>query len=190
MAGKYWRKLVLQCHAENETDPNYGCTVAAGDFIDAPNADTQYLSNYIGTATTPGTGRRPHLWAWHAYFAGRPGTPGNEAEARLRHFLTRTASGSDYAANGPRVWLTEQGGQINNGSAFINDEPGASDDIWRLTPLISRYSRITRFYYYQLMKNPVGPFDSGLFAPNYGTRPNMYCAYARNASPGNRFCTP
>lgn len=188
LAGKYWRKLLLQCREEEQLDPDYGCAVAAGDFIDFANADTKYLTQYLGTALTPGTGRRPHLWAWHAYVAGAPGDKGNLAEERLRNFLARTKTGADYASDGPRVWLTEQGGQINNGSAFINTEQTASDDIWRLTPLVARYPRITRSYYYQLMKNATSEFDSGLFEPNYGIRPNMYCAYARAASPANRFC--
>ena len=170
-AGRFWRRLSALC--KNLRDG--GCKVAAGEFWDGDRAfRTSASAKRTVEDYRDGTGTRPSIWAWHAYFAGRrPNQP------RFRNFVDATGG----AASGPRIWLTEQGGEVDKARKDLPNgtpqqwEDRADDALRHILELPSSTPRITRLYVYHWQSDGVvGHHDSGLLRADDNIR-QMYCTY-------------
>ena len=165
-AGRYFRTLRRLCKT-------WGCTVAAGDFLDG-TLKKDYLAEYKygayrAIANTP----NPEIWAFHAYSSGSQNT-----EKYLRSFLTATTAACDGCTSAPRVWLTEQGGLVSK-----YGESKAASHLANLLRLPAVSDRITRFYYYSWKGNIPG-FDSGLVhAQTDMIRAALYDQYKAKSNP-------
>ena len=133
-----------------------GCTVVAGDMLDAPNM-RRYLARYRRAL-----GDVPAVWGLHNYFDTTYG-----GSAGLRTML-RAVEG--------RVWLTETGGIVTNRRStgrigLRYDEDRAARGVRRAIAMAdARPRRVTRVYLYQWYGGR-DLFDAGLFRPDGTPRP-------------------
>jgi hypothetical protein len=133
-----------------------GCTVVAGDMLDAPNM-RRYLARYRRALADA-----PAVWGLHNYFDT---TYGGSAGLRA---MSRAVEG--------RIWLTETGGIVTNrrSSGRIGlryDEARAARGVRRAIAMAdARPRRVTRVYLYQWRAGH-DIFDAGLLRPDGTPRP-------------------
>jgi YD repeat-containing protein len=177
-AGEYWRVLDGLC-----APTKHNCLVAAGEFVDSEMPDAndakspggKYLNEYYKAMGHPTTAYR---WAWHAYSDG-------EATYKLRstpskwwtrfHNFHNAIDRLTKTTHKPDIWLTEQGViySVNNKKLPTWKNPNMANGIMRAyvsdgsTQLTRQSRQITRYFYYQMGGEPVGPknWGSGLLYP-------------------------
>ena len=146
-AARYYNAVRAACR---------GCTVVAGDMLDAPNLRS-YLARYRRALADV-----PAVWGLHNYFDTTYG-----GSAGLTTVLK--------AVEG-RIWLTETGGIVTNrrssGRVGLRyDEARASRGVRRAIAMADAHPRrVTRVYLYHWYGGR-DLFDAGLFRPDGTPRP-------------------
>ena len=140
-AGRLWRRASNLCK-------RHYCKVAAGEFLDNSvfSKEHEKKARKVFDAYMEGAKTNPTIWAWHAYATGR-----TQKSDRLREFLRRT-SPTRSLVDGPRVWLTEQGGRydlhLKAGRLPREAEANANSNLAYIVSVPAISDRITRLYVY------------------------------------------
>jgi hypothetical protein len=136
-----------------------GCTIVAGDMLDAPNMRS-YLAKYRRALAEV-----PAVWGLHNYFDT---TYGGTAGLRI---VLRAVEG--------RIWLTETGGIVTNrrssGRVGLSyDEERAARGVRRAIAMAdARPRRVTRVYLYSWASGH-DAFDAGLLGREGTPRPGYW----------------
>ena len=152
-AARYYNAVRASCR---------GCTVVAGDMLDAPNM-RRYLARYRRALANV-----PAVWGLHNYFDTTYG-----GSAGLRTML-RAVEG--------RIWLTETGGIVTNrrssGRVGLRyDEERAARGVRRAIAMAdARPRRVTRVYLYNWGRGH-DVFDAGLLGRDGTPRPGYRVLY-------------
>lgn len=201
-AAEYWVHLQWRCRRIGPTT----CYVAAGDFIDPLfSVDAGKEDPFFKAYKDGLSGRKPKIWAFHAYRTIRRPGAANPPLVRFIESLNRDLKYpcGDGRRCEPRIWLTEQGGLVFREEADqtvdgvrCDGQYGASSTETTYAGAVTRANsdlstffakldgttydegRLTRFYYYDWAGTPT--FDAGLLYARFHSylngQPEADCA--------------